>query len=60
MENEKIIELGGTRFRVEVVNEGYTRLVPVSDPWWLLRACEAAYVWPKGQIDARLRNHGED
>jgi hypothetical protein len=34
------IELGGVTFVVERVTPTYTRLVPIDDPCWLLRAIE--------------------
>lgn len=39
-EHGSIITFAGTEFRVEVVSPTFTKLVPVTDPHWLLRHLE--------------------
>lgn len=40
MKERKIVEFGGVQFYLEQVSPAYTRLVPVSDPNWVLRHCD--------------------
>lgn len=39
-EHRRVIELGGVKFYVEQVSTTYTKLIPVDDPYWMLRFCE--------------------
>ncbi|WP_157793788.1 hypothetical protein [Bradyrhizobium ottawaense] len=48
LEHGQLVNFGGTDFQVEVVSPKYTRLVPVSDPLWMLRFL-ATLAPPKGK-----------
>jgi hypothetical protein len=37
LEHGRIVNFGGTEFRIEVVSPKHTKLIPVSDPNWLFR-----------------------
>lgn len=39
-EDGEIVTFCGTQFRVEVVSPSYRKLIPVTDPHWLLRHLE--------------------
>lgn len=47
LEHGNTITFAGTEFRVEVVSPTYTKLVPVTDPNWLLRHLEKVAVKDK-------------